>query len=120
MWSRSHRVADGPDEALLSPTRRRHHRQKLRSLAYAKLDSDNGGILLDICESGMAAQVLSPLRPDQAVRLRVDLADPRLHLEAEGRVAWTNSAGRAGIELLEFSPRSGRMLKEWLFTQMLA
>jgi hypothetical protein len=119
MWSRSHRAA-GPDEALLSPTRRRHHRQKLRNLAYAKLDSDNGGILLDICESGMAAQVLSPLRPDQAVHMRVDLADPRLHLEADGRVAWVNSAGLAGIELLEFSPRSGRMLKEWLFTQMLA
>lgn len=120
MWSRSHRAAASPAEALLSPTRRRHHRQKLRNLAYAKLDSNNGGILLDICESGMAAQVLSPLRQDQAVHLRLDLADPRLHLEAEGRVAWINSAGLAGIELLEFSPRSGRLLREWLFTQMLA
>jgi hypothetical protein len=120
MWSRSHRAAAAPAEALVPPGRRRHHRQKLRNLAYVKLDSTNGGILLDICESGMATHVLSPLRPDQPVQLRVDLADPRLHLEAEGRVAWINSTGLAGIELLEFSPRSGRMLKEWLFTQILA
>ena len=120
MWSRSHREAAAPAELLAPPGRRRHHRHKLRNLAYAKLDSDNGGILLDICESGMAAHVLSLLHPDQPVHLRVDLADPRLHLEADGRVAWTNSTGLAGIELLDLSPRSGRLLKEWLFTQMLA
>jgi hypothetical protein len=120
MWSRSRRAAAAPPEALVPAGRRRHHRQKLRSLAFVKLDSANGGILLDIGESGMATQVLSPLSPDQPVHLRVDLADPRLHLEADGRVAWMNSAGLAGIELLEPSPRFQRMLREWLFTQMLA
>ncbi|MGO9125645.1 MAG: PilZ domain-containing protein [Terriglobales bacterium] len=121
MWSRSHRAAaSAPAEALAPLQRRRHHRQKLRNLAYVKLDASNGGILLDIGESGMATHVLSPLRPDQPVHLRVDLAEPRLHLEADGRVAWIDSSGQAGIELLEFAPRSGRMLKEWLFTQLLA
>lgn len=120
MWSLSDRAAAAPAEALAPPRRRRGHRQKLRNLAFVKLDAANGGILLDICESGMATQVLSPLRPDQPVHVRVDLPDPRLHLEAEGRVAWTNSAGLAGIELRDLSPRSGRQLKEWLFTQMLA
>jgi hypothetical protein len=120
MWSRSHRASSAPAEGVVAPQRRRHHRQKLRNLAYAKLDSSNGGILLDIGESGMATQVLAPLRPDEPVHLRVDLAEPRLHLEADGRVAWVNSTGLAGIELLELSPRSGRMLREWLFTQLLA
>jgi hypothetical protein len=118
MWSRSHRAASA--EALAPPQRRRHHRQKLRNLAYVKVDSTNGGILLDVGESGIATHVLAPLRPDQPVNLRVDLADPRVHLEAAGRVAWINSTGIAGIELLDFSPRSARMLKEWLFTQLLA
>jgi hypothetical protein len=62
----------------------------------------------------------SPLRPDQPVHLRVDLPDPRLHFEAEGRVAWADSTGQTGIELLEFPPRSARLLKDWLFTQLLA
>jgi hypothetical protein len=120
MWSRSHRAASTETVEAITPRRRRHHRQKLRNLAYVKVDSTNGGILLDIGESGMATRVLSPLSADQPVQLRVDLADPRVHLEAEGRVAWVNSTGLAGIEFLESSPRSGRLLKEWLFTQFLA
>src|SRR5271154_4956348 len=120
MWSRSHRAAAVEIVEPVAPKRRRHHRQKLRNLAYVKLDSTNGGILLDIGESGMATRVLAPLNPDQPVQLRVDLAEPRVHLEAEGRVAWINSTGLAGIEFLESSPRSGRLLKEWLFPQLLA
>ncbi|MGA7382530.1 MAG: PilZ domain-containing protein [Terriglobales bacterium] len=120
MWSRSHRAASTETVELAAPKRRRHHRQKLRNLAYVKVDSNNGGILLDIGESGMATRVLAPLSPDQPVRLRVDLADPRVHLEADGRVAWINSTGLAGIEFLDPSPRSARLLREWLFTQLLA
>jgi len=120
MWSRSHRAGSAETIEPAAPRRRRHHRQKLRNLAYVKLDSTNGGILLDIGESGIATHVLAPLRPDQPVHVRVDLADPRLHLEADGRVAWINSTGLAGIELLEFAPRSGRLLRDWLFTQFLA
>jgi hypothetical protein len=120
MWSRSHRAASPETVELAAPQRRRHHRQKLRNLAYVKVDSNNGGILLDVGESGMATRVLAPLSPDQPVRLRVDLADPRVHLEADGRVAWINSTGLAGIEFLDPSPRSARLLREWLFTQLLA
>jgi hypothetical protein len=121
MWSRSHRASSASAGTLeaVAPKRRRHHRQKLRNLAYVKVDSSNGGILLDIGESGMATRVVAPLCPDQPVHLRVDLPDPRLHFEAEGRVAWIDSTGQTGIELLEFSPRSARLLKEWLFSQLL-
>jgi PilZ domain len=122
MWSRSHRAASAATETLeaVAPNRRQHHRQKLRNLAYIKVDSTNGGILLDVGESGMATRVVAPLCLDQPVHLRVDLPDPRLHFEAEGRVAWTDSTGQTGIELLELSPRSGHLLKEWLFSQLLA
>lgn len=122
MWSRSHEAGSASAGTLEAdvPKRRRHHRQKLRNLAYVKVDSSNGGILLDIGESGMATRVVAPLRPEQPVHLRVDLPDPRLHFEAEGRVAWTDSTGQAGIELLECPPRSARLLKDWLFTQLLA
>jgi PilZ domain len=119
MWSRSHRAGSAVAETLAPANRRHHHRQKLRNLAYIKVDSGNGGMLLDISESGIATRVVAPLRTDQPVHLRVDLPDPRLHFEAEGRVAWIDSGGQTGIELLELAPRPGRLLKEWLFTQLL-
>lgn len=118
MWSGSHSAASATVEA--PHERRRRRRHKLRNLAYVQLNSSNGGILLDIGESGMAARAVTPLESGQSVHLRVDLPDPRLHFEAEGRVAWLDSAGQTGIELLELSRRSGRLLKDWLFTQVLA
>jgi PilZ domain len=119
MWTRSH-GAGSAAAVEAAPQRRCHHRQKLRNLAYVKVDSGNGGILLDISECGVATRVVAPLRPDQLVHLRVDLPDPRLHFEADGRVSWADSTGQTGIELLDFSPRFRRLLKEWLFTQLLA
>jgi len=106
--------------ALVSPNRRRGHRQKLRNLAYVKVDSNNGGILLDVGESGVAARIVAPLQNGQPVHLRVELPDPRLHFEAEGQVVRSEHAGPTGIELLEMPARSRRLLKDWLFTQLLA
>jgi PilZ domain len=104
----------------LPENRRLAYRQKLRNLAYIRLDSANDGVLRDISESGIAVQVLSKLRPDQRVHVRLDLANPRLRLEAEARVVWTDSQGQAGLEFLDPTSRSRRLLKEWLFTQILA
>lgn len=104
----------------LPQNRRLRYRQKLRTLAHVKLDSENGGVLRDISESGMAVQVLSHLQPNQRALFRLDLPNPRLRIEVEGRVAWSDSLGQAGIVFVDLAPRSRRLLKDWLFTQILA
>jgi hypothetical protein len=104
----------------LPANRRLVRRHKLRSLAYVRLDSANDGVLREISEAGVAVQVLSKLRPGEQVHVRLDLSTPKLRLEAEARVAWIDSVGQAGLEFLDLSPHSQRLLKEWLFTQMLA
>ena len=98
---------------------RRHYRQKIRSLAYVNLDQDNGGIIRELSEAGIALQSVSSLRVDQRVELRFELPSPRVRVEATGRVAWTNSSGQAGLEFLDLPQPSKRQLKEWIFTQLL-
>lgn len=104
----------------VSENRRARHRQKLRALAYIKLDSANGGVVRDVSESGVAVQVLVPLRSNQSLRIQLDLPNPRLRFEAEGRVVWIDSLGQAGLEFVDLAPRAQRLLKDWLFTQILA
>ena len=99
--------------------RRLRYRQKLRTLAYLKLDSGNGGVVRDVSETGIAVQLLTPLRADEQVHVGLELPNPRLRFEAEARVAWTDSLGQAGLEFSDLAPRSRRLLKEWLFTQIL-
>jgi hypothetical protein len=100
--------------------RRRDYRLKLQTLAYVNLDHANGGVIRDLTATGMAVQAVSPLRPEQPVHVRFDLLGPRLRIEVPGRVTWADPTGRAGIEFLNLPRRSARLLKDWLFTQLLA
>jgi hypothetical protein len=100
--------------------RRRANRLKIQTLAYVNLDHANGGVIRDLTSTGMAVQAVSPLRPEQPVHVRFDLLGPRLHIEVPGRVTWADPSGRAGIEFLNLPRRSARLLKDWLFTQLLA
>jgi hypothetical protein len=105
---------------LTAQNRRRHYRHSLRNLAYVKLDASNGGVVRDVSEVGIATQALGTLQANQQLRLRIDLPSPQLHLEAEGRVAWIDASGEAGVELVNLSAHSRRLLKDWIFAQLLA
>ena len=99
---------------------RRHYRQKIQNLAYINLDHANGGIIRNLSEAGIAIQAVAQLRANQPVYLRFELLSPRLRVEATGRVAWADSTGQAGVEFLAVPQRSQRLLKDWLFTHLLA
>jgi Tfp pilus assembly protein PilZ len=115
------RVATTPNAGGLLPLgRRRHYRHQIQSLAYVNLDQGNGGIIRNLGDSGIAIQAVAPLLVNQQVFLRFELANPRVRVEATGRVAWVDPMGQAGMEFLSLSQRSGRLLKEWIFIQLMA
>lgn len=89
-------------------------------MAHISLDGSHGAILRDLSEFGIALQTVTPLTPDQEVGLRFELPAPRVRIEAVGRVVWTDSWGQAGLQFLNLPPRSQRLLKEWIFTQILS
>jgi hypothetical protein len=99
---------------------RRHYRQRVQNLAYVRLDQANGGIIRDLSESGIAIQAVAPLRVNQEVSVRFELLNPRTRVEARGRVAWADPLGQAGMEFLDIPERSRNLLKDWIFTQLMA
>jgi hypothetical protein len=101
-------------------TRRLRYRHRVSTLAYVNLDHSNGGIVRDLGEAGLGIQAVNPLRAEQRVHLRFDLSRPRLHVETIGRVAWADLRGQAGIEFPNLKERSRRLLKQWIFSQLLA
>ncbi|HEV3208519.1 MAG TPA: PilZ domain-containing protein [Terriglobales bacterium] len=105
---------------LASRPPRRHYRHPIPNLAYVNLDHTNGGIIRNLGETGVAIQAVAPVCTDQQVFLRFELGNPRLRVEATGRVAWIDSLGQAGIEFLAVSQRCRRQLKEWIFIQLLS
>jgi hypothetical protein len=121
MTSRTN-LADRPETQAADaiPQNRRPYRHKIRTLAQVNLDAANGAILRDLSEFGLALQTVTPLAPNQQIHLRFELPASRARLEATGRIAWTDSWGQAGIQFLNLPQRSERLLKEWIFTQILS
>jgi hypothetical protein len=112
--------SQGAELAGVPRTLRRPYRQKIRTLAHVNLDAANGAILRDLSEFGIAMQTVTPLSLDQQVQLRFDLPAPRVRIEAAGRIAWTDSWGQAGVQFLDLPQPSQRLLKEWVFIQILS
>jgi len=108
--------ADTPQRTL----KRRAYRHKLRTLSHVSLDSTHSAILRDVSAFGIALQTITPLAADQEVSLRFELLPPRVRIEAIGRVAWTDCWGQAGLQFVELPSRFERLLKEWIFTQILS
>jgi len=119
MKSRSN-LAEPPETDVAPRTRQRPYRQKIRTLAHVQLDATHGAILRDLSEFGIALQTVVPLAPKQQVHLRFELPAPRVRMEAAGRIVWTDSWGQAGVQFLDLPHRSERLLKEWIFTQILS
>lgn len=122
MKSRSN-LAEPQEAGLANIVRRsprRPYRQKIRTLLHVNLDASHGAILRDLNEFGIAMQTVVPLNPEQEVHLRFELPAPRVRIEVAGRVVWTDSWGQVGIQFLHLPPRSQRLLKEWIFSQILS
>ena len=98
---------------------RAYHRHDLRTLTYVVLDGANGGIVRNLTHDGVAVQAVAALRMHQIVRLRFDLARPRLRVEARGEVMWANSSGQCGMRFLDLPPRMVRQINAWIFGSLL-
>ena len=98
---------------------RTQHRHELRTLTYVTLDQANGGIVRNLSDEGIGVQVVAAVRPRQQLSVRFELRDPRLRVEAQGEVVWATSSGQCGIQFLGLSPRTIRLINEWIFGDLL-
>ncbi len=98
---------------------RAQHRHELRTLTYAFVEEANGGIVRDITHQGIGLQIVAAVRPQQQVRVRFELSQPRLRVETRGEVLWATRSGQCGIRFLGLSPKVARRIDEWIFGNLL-
>ena len=97
--------------------RRHAPRKPVKSLAYINVNSNNGGILVNLNKAGLAMRVIDPLVTGQHVHLAFLLMLNGIEeaVEVEGQVAWTDELGlSAGIRLNDLAPPSQQLLERWL------
>ena len=114
-----------PDPVTANGERRRSVRQKLHTPVYASFNGPQTGLvvdlseLLDLHEDGFAVQTSAPLEVNRAVTVCLDLPETKSFIHGTGRVVWSDDSGRGGIQLSELPESSRRILKEWLFANLL-
>jgi GAF domain-containing protein len=116
-----------PDPIAGAPNgeRRRSVRQKLHTPVYASFNGPETGMvvdlseLLDLHEGGFAVQTSERLETNRAVNLCLDLPETKSYIHSSGVVMWSDETGRGGIQFSGPSESSRRILKEWLFANLL-
>ena len=90
-------------------------RHQVKSLAYLDIGADNGGIVLNISESGLAVHAVSVLPTEPTVDLRLQLHKSCKRLETRAKVAWISDTKKeAGVEFIDLPEEVRLEIKEWL------
>lgn len=98
---------------------RTQYRHELHTLTYVTLDQANGGIVRNLNGRGIGVQAVGAPRPEQQLRLRFELRNPRVRIETRGEVMWSTSSGQCGIRFMDLSPAVTRQINQWLFADLL-
>ena len=82
------------ENSLGSFDRRNYARQRIKSLSYVDLGQENGGIVLNISEGGLAVQAVGILVENPLLEIHFRLPESHEELGASGQVAWTSESRR--------------------------
>src|SRR5208282_2733013 len=105
--------------------RRRSVRHKLHMPVYASFNGPKTGMvldlseLLDLHEGGFSVQTSECLEKHRPVTLCLDLPETKSYIHGSGQVVWSDDAGRAGIRFSSLPDSYGKILREWLFANLL-
>jgi TonB family protein len=97
--------------------RRFFARRSVRSLAYIDLGDDNGGIVLNMSEGGLAVHSAVTLSGVHLPRIRFQLPQSPDWVEARGEIAWTSETKTlAGILFIGLPDRARQQIRDWVFS----
>jgi TonB family protein len=104
-----------------SGERRRLPRQRIYSLAYLEVGSDNGGMVLDLSEYGLALQAFNPLIDLTRVNLRIQPPKSRKKIVATAQITWLGeSQTEAGLRFLDLSEDARMEIADWISAETTA
>lgn len=95
--------------------RRADSRIPVRSLAYLELDGDNGGVVLNISEGGMAVQTAENITGSAWPKMRFRLPKSKRWIEAAGKMVWEERSRReAGIQFVGLDDAVRQQIASWM------
>jgi hypothetical protein len=94
--------------------RRFHWRQKVL-LSCVELGEENGGIVLNLSQGGLALQAVEEMDNDELPKVRFQFSQSNTWVEAKGRVAWRSKSKKMiGVEFTDLSDEAREQIRTWI------
>jgi TonB family protein len=98
--------------------RRVQVRYPLSSLAYLDIGPDNGGIILNVSEEGLALQAVGPLEQQGEINLRIQLPHADDRIETAATIVWLSQSNRqAGVRFTSMPAETRAQIQRWMSSQ---
>ena len=95
--------------------RRNCLRHPMHSLAYVRLGEENGGIIINLSEDGMAVCAAMALVHDRMPVLLFQVAGSKDSIVTSGRITWTRDLGKlAGIQFVDMHEPMRELIRSWI------
>ena len=80
-----------------------------------KMGDSNGGIVLNISETGISVQAAAVLDPSEPVTLSLEIPRVRNRVEVKGEIAWLSpSKKEAGIRFIDLPESTLKQIQKWM------
>lgn len=98
--------------------RRNCLRHSVSSLTYVRLGEENGGIIVDVGEEGMAVRAAMAVAQDEIPLYLTPLSDATGSIVTTGRIAWRRDAGKlAGIQFVDMPESARSLIRNWIVNE---
>lgn len=98
----------------MNSERRARVRHVLYSPEYLDMGADNGGMIVNLSETGLEFQAISPVLPQTDIPISFSL-ETGYRIDVKARVVWVSSTGKiGGVIFHKLSKDSHSLIHEWL------
>lgn len=98
----------------MNSERRSHERRVMYSPEYLDMGADNGGVVVNLSEGGLAFQAVGPVVPQSEIPLSFSLGQG-YRIDVKARIVWVNSEGKlGGAAFGKLSKDSKSLIREWV------
>src|ERR1700719_741531 len=108
-----------PPKGPLTIERRQNPRHPVRPTEYIEIGDSNGGIILDISESGMAVASAQALVANQTLLFRFQLPRSNEIIETSGKINWIGETKkRAGVRFVDLPLAARKQIQKWIDSEI--
>jgi Gram-negative bacterial TonB protein C-terminal/PilZ domain len=107
-----------PSKGPLTTERRQSPRHPVRPTEYIEIGDNNGGIILNISEGGMAVASAQALVGNQTLLFRFQLPRSNETIETSGEINWIGETKkRAGVRFVDLPLAARDQIRKWIDSQ---